>query len=115
MVLSEEIPLQRTFNIAVYESLGMTQSQLRHLMMLEGVFHAFLMAVVLVPVTLLFAWFVMPGIVEAMGSWCAVYTFSLLPLWLVLPVILLLAIIVPLACLLFITRGSITQRMRRVE
>ena len=107
--------VSRRNEFAVYESLGMTQSQLRHLMMLEGVFHAFLMAVVLVPVTLLFAWFVMPGIVEAMGSWCAVYTFSLLPLWLVLPVILLLAIIVPLACLLFITRGSITQRMRRVE
>ena len=83
--------------------------------LLEGVFHAVLMAVVLVPVTVLFAWFVMPSVVEAMGSWCAVYTFSLLPLWLVLPVILLLAILVPLACLRFITRGSITQRMRRVE
>lgn len=105
----------RRNEFAVYESLGMTQSQLRYLMILEGVFHAVLMAVVLVPVTLLFAWFVMPGVVEAMGSWCAVYTFSLLPLWLVLPVILLLAIIVPLVCLRFITRGSITQRMRRVE
>ena len=105
----------RRNEFAVYESLGMTQSQLRHLMILEGVFHAVLMAVVLAPVTLLFAWFAMPSVVEAMGSWCAVYTFSLLPLWLVLPVILLLAIIVPLACLQFITRGSITQRMRRVE
>lgn len=107
--------VSRRNEFAVYESLGMTQSQLRRLMMLEGVFHAVLMAVVLVPVTVLFAWFVMPSVVEAMGSWCAVYTFSLLPLWLVLPVILLLAILVPLACLRFITRGSITQRMRRVE
>ena len=107
--------VSRRNEFAVYESLGMTQSQLRHLMMLEGVFHAVLMAVVLVPVTVLFAWFVMPSVVDAMGSWCAVYTFSILPLWLVLPVILLLAIIVPLACLRFITRGSITQRMRRVE
>lgn len=107
--------VSRRNEFAVYESLGMTQSQLRRLMLLEGVFHAALMAVVLIPAAILFAWFVMPGVVEAMGSWCAVYTFSLLPLWLVLPAILLLAVIVPLTCLRFITRGSITQRMRRVE
>lgn len=107
--------VSRRNEFAVYESLGMTQSQLRRLMVLEGAFHAVLMAVVLVPAAVVFAWFVMPGVVETMGSWCTVYTFSLLPLWLVLPVILLLAILVPLACLRFITKGSITQRMRRVE
>ena len=105
----------RKAEFAVYESLGMTNAQLRGLILLEGMFHAALMAVLLVPAVVFFSANVMPRVVEAMGSWCAVYRFSLLPLWLVLPVLFLLSAAVPLACLRLVTKGSINERMRGAE
>lgn len=105
----------RKAEFAVYESLGMTNAQLRCLILLEGMFHAALMAVLLVPAVVFFSANVMPRVVEAMGSWCAVYRFSLLPLWLVLPVLFLLSAAVPLACLRLVTKGSINERMRGAE
>ena len=104
--------VSRKSEFAVYESLGMTNSQLRRLMLLEGVFHAVLMILFLVPVVVFFSAVVMPVIVEAAGSWCTAYRFSLLPLWLMLPIILLLAVTIPLICLRFITKGSLGERMR---
>ena len=69
------------------------------------------MALVLIPLTLLFDLLVMPGAVEAISSWCMVYTFSAAPLWAVLPVVLALAALVPLLCLHFVTRGTIQERL----
>ena len=107
--------VSRKSEFAVYESLGMTNSQLRCLMILEGVFHAALMYLLLVPTVIFFAAAVMPAVVASMESWCIAYRFSVLPLWVLLPVILLLAIATPTVCLRFITKGSLTERMRRAE
>ena len=107
--------VSRKGEFAVYESLGMTRAQLRQLMLLEGGLHAAAMALVLIPLTLLFDLLVMPGVVEAISSWCMVYTFSAAPLWAVLPVVLALAALVPLLCLHFVTRGTIQERLRREE
>ena len=107
--------VSRKSEFAVYESLGMTNSQLRCLMILEGVFHAALMYLLLVPTVIFFAAAVMPAVVASMESWCIAYRFSVLPLWVLLPVILLLAIATPTVCLRFITKGSLTGRMRRAE
>ena len=93
----------------------MTRGQLRQLMLLEGGLHAAAMALVLIPLTLLFDLLVMPGAVEAISSWCMVYTFSAAPLWAVLPVVLALAALVPLLCLHFVIRGTIQERLRREE
>lgn len=103
--------VSRRSEFAVYESLGMTASQLRLLMLLEGSFHGALMLLLIVPAVVFFSAAVMPAVIEAVGSWCSVYRFSLLPLWAVLPVILLLAVTVPLICLRFLTKGSLTERM----
>ena len=107
--------ISRKSEFAVYESLGMTNHQLRCLMILEGVFHALLMILLLVPVVACLMAVVMPAAVEAMGSWCTVYRFSLLPLWLLVPVILLSAVTIPLICLRSVTKGSLTGRMRHTE
>lgn len=103
--------VSRKSEFAVYESLGMTAAQLRRLMLLEGAFHAALMSLFLLPVVILFSAAVMPVVIEAMESWCGVYRFSLLPLWILLPMILLLAVTIPLICLRFIRKGSLTGRM----
>ncbi len=102
---------RRKQEFAVYESLGMTHSQLRALLLTEGILHAALIALADAPLTMLFAWFLMPEVINQMESWCMVYTFSLTPLYLALAAILLLSAAVPLVCLHIITRGSITERL----
>lgn len=104
----------RRKEFAVYQSLGMTEKQLRHLVTTEGILYAVLMSAVIIPATVLFARLILPGFV-AEQSWVSVYTFSLAPLWIVLPVILTFSIGTPLVCLNIVTRGSIQERMRRPE
>ena len=105
----------RKQEFAVYQSLGMTRGQLRLLLLLEGGLHGLIMLLVLCPLTALFARFIMPGVIEGIGAWAMVYTFSLTPLWLSLPVILVLAAGVPLLCLHFVTRGTIRERLGGME
>ena len=79
-------------------------------MLLEGAFYAAAAAVVLVPVTAAFSLAVMPGIVENL-SWVSVYQFDLTPLWIMLALILAAALLTPQACLRFVTKGTIRQRL----
>ena len=106
--------VSRRREFAVYQSLGMTSSQLRRLVLLEGGFYALLMAAVLLPATLAFALGLMPGVITDL-SWAAVYTFDVTPLWIILPVIVALALLTPLLCLYWITRGTIQERLGAVE
>lgn len=106
--------VSRRREFAVYQSLGMTVSQLRRLVLLEGGFYALLMAAVLLPATLAFALWFMPGVIADL-SWVAVYTFDVTPLWIILPVIAALALLTPLLCLYWITRGTIQERLGVVE
>ena len=107
--------VSRKGEFAVYESLGMTRTQLQKLLLLEGIFHAGLMLMILIPVTTIFDRFLMPKVVEAVGSWSMVYTCSFLPLWIFSLILGILAVAVPLLCLHFLTKGSLTERMRQGE
>ena len=106
--------VSRRREFALYQSLGMTLGQLRRLVLLEGAFSAILLAVVLVPVTIAFAALMMPGYIANL-SWVSVYTFDVTPLWLILPVAVALALLTPLLCLRFITKGTIQQRLGVTE
>lgn len=107
--------VSRKGEFAVYESLGMTRTQLQKLLLLEGIFHAGLMLMILIPVTTIFDRFLMPKVVEAAGSWSMVYTCSFLQLWIFSVILGILAVAVPLFCLHFLTKGSLTERMRQGE
>ena len=56
----------------------------------------------------------MPGVIADL-SWVAVYTFDVTPLWIILPVIVALALLTPLLCLYWITKGTIQERLGAVE
>ena len=75
---------------------------------------ALLMAAVLLPAALAFALWFMPGVIADL-SWVAVYTFDVTPLWIILPVIAALALLTPLLCLYWITKGTIQERLGAVE
>ncbi len=105
----------RKKEFAVYQSLGMTSRQLQWLLLAEGLLHAALLTVILLPVTFLVTWFGMPADFSQRSNWCMTYHYTLAPLWVALPLILLLAAAVPLMCCRLIEKGSITERLRIVE
>ena len=113
MLVSKTVSRKKEF--ALYESLGMTGTQLRVLLLLEGIFHGALILVILIPATAVFDCFVMPKVVDAAGSWSMVYTCSFLPLWIFAAILGMLAVAVPMLCLHFLTKGSLTERMRQGE
>lgn len=113
MLVTRTVVRRREF--AVYQSLGMTEQQLGRLLLLEGLLHAALLALVLLPATGLAAWFGMPVVFSRLNTWCMTYRYTLAPLWLALPLILILSAAVPLVCLRFVGRGSITERLRILE
>ena len=102
----------RKKEFAVYQSLGMTSRQLQWLLLTEGLLHASILTVVLLPVTFLVTWFGMPAVFSQLNTWCMTYHYTLAPLWAALPLMLLLAMAVPLMCCRFIEKGSITERLR---
>lgn len=113
MLVSKTVSRKKEFSL--YESLGMTREQLQKLLLLEGIFHVALILVILIPATAVFDCFVMPKVVEAAGSWSMVYTCSFLPLWIFAAILGMLAVAVPMLCLHFLTKGSLTERMRQGE
>lgn len=102
----------RKKEFAVYQSLGMTGGQLQWLLLTEGLLHAALLTVILLPATFLVTWFGMPAVFSQLNTWCMTYHYTLTPLWAALPLILFLAAVVPLMCFRFIEKGSITERLR---
>lgn len=113
MLVTKMVVRKKEF--AVYQSLGMTGQQLRQLLLAEGLLHAALLAVFLLPVTFLVTWFWMPVVFSRLNTWCMTYHYTLAPLWAALPLILLLAAAVPLACFRFVEKGSITERLQIAE
>ena len=113
MLVSKTVSRKKEF--ALYESLGMTGTQLRVLLLLEGIFHGALILVILIPATAVFDCFVMPKVVDAAGSWSMVYTCSFLPLWIFAAILGMLAVAVPMLCLHFLTKGRLTERMSQGE
>ena len=103
----------RKKELAIYESLGMSGRQIRRLFLLEGMLHGGVQIFILVPVVSVVTWFAGRWwVVHSSVSWCATWKFSLLPMWIVLPVLAGIAATVPLCCLHVIMEESVTQRLR---
>ena len=108
--------LVRKKEFAVYESLGMTQRQIRRLLIYEGLTYGGVLTVFLVPVVSALTW--LSGrwwITHTASAWCATWRYSLMPMWIVLPFLFAAALLVPLCCLRSVMRESVTERLRVVE
>ena len=107
--------LVRKKEFAVYESLGMTGRQIRRMLLWEGALCCGVMVLLLVPVTAASTWVWGRWWLAHTNTWCITWRYSLMPLWVSLPVLLILAVLIPLYCLKSVTRESITERLRVVE
>lgn len=108
--------LVRKKEMAVYESLGMTRLQIRRLLICEGMMYGGMMAVFLVPAVAILTW-LWTGwwAVYSAGAWCVTWRYSLLPMWITLPILLVLVLTIPICCLHAIMKESVTQRLQVAE
>ena len=107
--------LVRKKEFAVYESLGMTGKQLCRMLLWEGGLYCGVMTALLVPAVAASTWIWGRWWLAHTNTWCVTWRYSLMPLWASLPVLMVLAVAVPLYCLKMVTRESVTERMRTAE
>ncbi len=105
--------LVRKKELAVYESLGMTRSQIRKLLIYEGLTYGGALTLFLVPTVSVLTW--LWGrwwLAHSSSAWCATWQYSLLPMWIVLPLLIALSLAIPQSCLHVIMKESVTERLR---
>lgn len=107
--------LVRSKEFAVYESLGMARRQIRDLLVWEGLMHGGTLILILVPAVSSLTWIAGRWwFIRSPSSWCATWQYSLMPLWISLP-LLVAAEFAALFCSLRAIAGkSVTQRLRVV-
>lgn len=108
--------LVRKREIAVYESLGMTRSQIYRLFAGEGLLYGGILTVFLVPSVAALTWIWSRWwAAYSPSAWCVTWRYSLLPMWVTLPLLLIIALVIPLSCLRAVMKESVTQRLQAVE
>lgn len=108
--------LVRKKEMAVYESLGMTRRQIRRLLICEGLLYGGMMTVFLVPAVAILTW-LWTGwwAAYSASAWCVTWQYSLLPMWVTLPILFVLVLTIPLCCLHMIMKESVTERLQVAE
>lgn len=102
----------RKKEFAVYESLGMTKKQLCRVVFLEELFCYGGTILFLIPSVAAFTWLCGRWWFSHTTIWCITWHYSLMPLWVSLPVLLIPAFLVPFCFLKSVTRGSAAERLR---
>lgn len=105
--------LTRRREFAMLQSVGMTTSQLRKMLMVEGLYYTAGAGVLSLVLSAAFSGFVMPGMTG--GLWFFTHRFTLMPLLATVPVLLALGIILPAGVLGSVTRQSVVERLRETE
>ena len=105
--------VSRQKEFAVIQSIGMTGRQLRRMLVDEGLMYA---GITLAASYVLGTAAVAVG-VRAMvsGDWTATYCFTLFPLVICTPILLILAILIPYLCFKNLEKKSIVERLRAAE
>lgn len=105
--------LSRRREFAMMQSIGMTKRQLRRLLIFEGLDYAW---ITLVLSYVLSALVVGVGVrMMVAGDWTATFHFTLLPLVICTPILLLFAVLIPTLCFKNLEKHSIVERLRQED
>lgn len=105
--------IARRQELAMLQSIGMTDKQLHKLLIYEGVFYAFLTIITSFIFSILFSIGIIDRIVSKL--WFFKYKFVIIPLLSSYPVLLILSIIIPFAAYHGVNKRSIVERLREAE
>jgi len=104
--------ISRRKELATLQAIGMTGTQLRTMLIYEGLFYTAGAALVSVVLSLLTI--PMSTVLEKMFWFCE-YRFTMLPLVVTVPVFAVMGIIVPSITYMILTRKSVVERLRETE
>lgn len=105
--------LTRRREFAMLQSVGMTTSQLRRMLMMEGLYYTAGAGVVSLILGVFFSKVIIPGLTS--GFWFFTYRFTLTPLLITIPVLLVIGLALPAVVLGSVTRQSVVERLRETE
>lgn len=102
--------LSRRQEFAIIQSIGMTDQQLRKMVIFEGLYYAAATMVTSLVLGVIFSYVVIGGVVS--GLWFFSYKFTNIPLLLAYPVLLVMSIVIPYIAFRSINKQSVVERLR---
>lgn len=105
--------IARKREFAMLESVGMTKPQLKKMLVFEGIDYAAISMIISLVLATLVATTVIQESVST--SWVAAYSFSLMPFAIIAPIMVVLAVMIPLACFKGTQKKSLVERLRETE
>lgn len=103
----------RRQEFAMLQSIGMTDGQLRRLLIYEGLYYALGTMLLSFLLAIGSSWLIVKGLVSQL--WFFSYQFIISPLLAAYPILILLSIIIPFAAYYGVNRQSIVERLREAE
>lgn len=103
----------RKREFATLQSIGMTNKQLIHMLCLEGIYYAMLAILVSLILGVILSMMVVQGLISTL--WMFSYHFTIIPILLVSPILLMLGIVIPYFSYHTTNKQSIVERLREVE
>lgn len=105
--------LARKQELAMMESVGMTGKQMKVMLAWEGIIYIIFTIICSILTTVLLDGLVLKNVIE--GFWFATNHFTVLPIVLCIPVLLLAACVIPIAAYKNMTKESVVERLRETE
>ncbi len=105
--------LTRRREFAMLQSIGMTNSQLRRMLMIEGLMYTLGAGAAAVLLSVGMSALLANTIAESL--WFFTYRFTLLPLVVTIPILLLIGVLLPMIVLRSVEKQSIVERLRETE
>ncbi|MEK4345227.1 ABC transporter permease [Paenibacillus sp. FSL P4-0184] len=102
--------LSRRQEFAIMQSIGMTDKQLRKMVVFEGLYYAAATIIVSLVLGILFSYGVIGGVVG--NLWFFSYKFTIIPLLMAYPALLVLSVIIPYVAFRSISKQSVVERLR---
>lgn len=107
--------ITRRYEFATMQSIGMTNRQLRRLIVYEGIYYATGADIIGGAVAALMAVTVLKGVLNSPSMWFCTLHITLVPVLVISALYLLLAAVIPLIVLHFFNKGTVVERLRTSE
>lgn len=107
--------ITRRHEFATMQSIGMTNRQLRRMMIYEGLYYAGAAGIVGIIFAAMIGLTVLKSVLNSSAMWYFTLHFTLVPALIIALVYLLLAAVIPVIVLRFFNKGTVVERLRTSE
>ena len=102
--------ISRRQEFAIMQSIGMTDKQLRRMVIFEGLYYAVATIMASLILGIIFSYAVIGGVVG--NLWFFSYKFTITPLVVAYPALLVLSVIIPYVAFRSLSKQSVVERLR---